>query len=221
VGTGLIADVEADYRCITGPMLRERHPVLEKFCGADRALIAAAIRAVRPWAGVEPQPVLLLAGILPIGGSGFVVVVVEDNFQAVLAARGNELVKLRHRAGIVQALVDPIDAHAVDAHRLHRGDMAVNARERPGQLHAPADNVHAVQPDTGNANGNAITADDLAAANAQEAFGKQLWSRRRHVGTGAQRPGDSGDDHDQKLEYQLVHVDISPSTHTCDRLPGG
>jgi hypothetical protein len=116
---------------------------------------------------------VLLRGMAPISRGGLSVVVTEDDLEADFRTGRHEWVELRHRTGIIQALVDPIHSHTVESHCSHRGHMVAQTRKRPRQLHPSPDNIHAVQTDTGQAHRAAITSNDLVAPNAEKAGGEQ------------------------------------------------
>src|ERR1035441_3339924 len=90
-GARLVANVEPDDSRVAGPVPGERHTVLLELRRADGALVAGSVCPIRSGAGVEPKPVLLLGGVLPVGTRGFVVVIVEYHLQSdLLAGRSEE-----------------------------------------------------------------------------------------------------------------------------------
>jgi hypothetical protein len=97
---------------------------------------------------------VLLRGMAPISRGGLSVVVTEDDLEADFRTGRHEWVELRHRTGIIQALVDPIHSHTVESHCSHRSEMAI-------------------QTDTVQAHRATVTPDDLAAPNAEKAGGEQ------------------------------------------------
>ena len=74
--TGFVANIEADDSRVASPALSKRDPVLPELRGADGSFVSASVCAVRAGTGVEPEPILLLRGVLPVSRRCLVVVIV-------------------------------------------------------------------------------------------------------------------------------------------------